>query len=377
MTGYAAATGTPALVHRPGPGARLACWVGLLLIAALPASARPRVFVFTDINIDAGDPDDRQSLVHLLWYADELEITGIVPDRWEARGYEACQLVIAAYAKDHAAWQLAERGYPEPGQVSGLVARNRAEAITAFGRAAATATPDSPLYVLVWGNMQLCRDALRAHAALTAHLRLITVGTGLMFEEHRPGLPADWERFEPCRQPNWNGSGRNDVFADPRFHDLWWLEMNWTENGMFTGDEPKVMFDLLQAYGALGRHLREVTENEPWARYFRVGDTPSVLYLLDPRHDPADPSKPTWAGRFIQHFPQSRPRFYGDDFTGVTWDPADPCRTWRNHPEFFRKAKATLERERPAMYQALLQKLNRIYRQNGPTEAVVPMPALK
>jgi hypothetical protein len=26
-------------------------------------AAKPRVFVFTDINIDAGDPDDRQSLV--------------------------------------------------------------------------------------------------------------------------------------------------------------------------------------------------------------------------------------------------------------------------------------------------------------------------
>jgi len=40
--------------------------------------AKPRVFVFTDINIDKGDPDDRQSLVHLLWYADELQIEGIV-----------------------------------------------------------------------------------------------------------------------------------------------------------------------------------------------------------------------------------------------------------------------------------------------------------
>lgn len=29
--------------------------------------------LFTDINIDKGDPDDRQSLIHLLWYADELQ----------------------------------------------------------------------------------------------------------------------------------------------------------------------------------------------------------------------------------------------------------------------------------------------------------------
>ena len=45
---------------------------------------KPQVFIFTDINIDQGDPDDRQTLIHLLWYADEVEIKGIVPDRWNA-----------------------------------------------------------------------------------------------------------------------------------------------------------------------------------------------------------------------------------------------------------------------------------------------------
>lgn len=65
------------------------------------AEEKPRVFVFTDINIDSGDPDDRQSLIHLFWYANELQIEGIVPDRWNARGFEACQLVIDAYTKDY------------------------------------------------------------------------------------------------------------------------------------------------------------------------------------------------------------------------------------------------------------------------------------
>jgi len=31
----------------------------------LQSQNTPRVFVFTDINIDSGDPDDRQSLIHL------------------------------------------------------------------------------------------------------------------------------------------------------------------------------------------------------------------------------------------------------------------------------------------------------------------------
>ena len=74
----------------------------LLLFSCSPEDEkRPRVFVFTDINIDSGDPDDRQSLIHLLWYANELDIQGIVPDRWDACGLEACQLAVAAYEKDY------------------------------------------------------------------------------------------------------------------------------------------------------------------------------------------------------------------------------------------------------------------------------------
>lgn len=76
----------------------------LVLIAAslnLKSENRPRVFVFTDINIDSGDPDDRQSLIHLLWYANELRIEGVVPHRWNASGLKACQLAADAYSKDY------------------------------------------------------------------------------------------------------------------------------------------------------------------------------------------------------------------------------------------------------------------------------------
>ena len=54
-----------------------------------PVKNKPRVIVTTDINNAGGDPDDKQSLVHLLWYADELDIVGIIPDYWNGKGYEA------------------------------------------------------------------------------------------------------------------------------------------------------------------------------------------------------------------------------------------------------------------------------------------------
>ena len=126
----------------------------------LLADPKPRVFVFTDINIDAGDPDDRQSLVHLLWYADELEIEGIVPDRLDYGGYKACEMVLEAYEADFMRFDLEKEGYMPPHIIADRVARSRADGKERFHEAASR--EDSPLYVLIWGNMNSFRDGCPA-----------------------------------------------------------------------------------------------------------------------------------------------------------------------------------------------------------------------
>jgi hypothetical protein len=334
-----------------------------LIIACASCSKKenqPRIFIFTDINIDSGDPDDRQSLVHLLWYADELQIEGIVPDRWNARGLEACELALAAYSKDFQLFKLGEKSFTDPRIIKEKLAQDRNDAIQKFHAAAGIA--NTPLYVLVWGNMELFGDALRQKPELAQNIRLITIGTDLMMEEYRQYIPQGWEVTEkPCEQYNWNGWGRNEIFNDPDFKDMWWLEINWTYEGMFTGQEPEEMYEKLSQYGALGQHMLDVTINEPWARYFRVGDTPTVLYVIDPDNNPADPTLGSWAGKFVKPFPQERPNYYTDESGPVEWDYANPCNTWENHVKMRDHAKSTLESKRPAMYDALLEKLEKIY----------------
>ncbi|MFW5759856.1 MAG: hypothetical protein ACOCXH_02615 [Cyclobacteriaceae bacterium] len=53
--------------------------------------------------------------------------------------------------------------------------------------------------------------------------------------------------------------------------------------------------------------MQFVTKNQEWPQYFRVGDTPSVLYVIDPEHDIDGPTESSWAGKFKQPFPQMRP----------------------------------------------------------------------
>jgi hypothetical protein len=332
----------------------------LFLSCQKESPKHPRVFVFTDINIDKGDPDDRQSLIHLLWYANELNIEGIVPDRLDAHGLEACQMVIDAYKKDYQEYNFEKKGYPSPEILTASLATNADNTRLKFEKAASDTT--NPLWVLVWGSMENFGNTLRQYPHLAKNIRLITIGTDLMMEEYRQYIPEGWGKTDqPCKQYNWNGQGRNQLFNDQRFSNMWWLEINWTYEGMFTGDEPAQVFEKLLKYGEMGNHMAEVVKNQAWARYFRVGDTPSVLYVIDPQNDLDDPTKGSWAGKFTKPFPQERPNYFTDYNGPVDWDYKNPCKTWQNHVEFNRYAKGTLEVKRPEMYQMMFEKLNEVY----------------
>lgn len=319
----------------------------------------PRIFVFTDINIDAGDPDDRQSLIHLFWYANELQIEGIVPDRWNVRSVEACEKVVEAYTEDFTKYNMKEKNYPTPESLRKKLANNIEQSFELFDKAVSNS--NSPLYVLVWGNMEVFSKILLTHPEYAKNIRLITIGTGLMLEEDIPFMPKSWEKSKPCEQLNWNGFGRNSIYNNKLFNDLWWIEMNWTYSGMFPGEEPKDMFQKLSKYGTMGKHIKEVVKNEAWAQYFRVGDTPSVLYLIDPKNDFNDPTKGSWAGRFTKPFSNTKPNYYTDVAGSQTWNYSHPCTTWENHKLVKEEAAKTLLNKRNDMYSALVKKLNLLY----------------
>lgn len=334
----------------------------LILFISITTSAwasQPRVFVFTDINIDAGDPDDRQSLVHLFWYANELDIRGIFAERSNAGGLEACQLAIGAYQQDFKSFNFAAKGYPDPAHISSVTTSSYDRAEALFCEAASASS--SPLYVLVWGNMQNLTNILSKHPELAVNVRLLTIGTGLLLERDRPHLPANWDKVEPCKQPNWNGKGRNQLYGDEGFHSIWWLEMNWTYAGMFIEPGPKEIYKKFPVYGALGQHMEDVTRNQQWAKYFRVGDTPTVLYLIDPSNNLDDPTTGSWAGKFRKPFPDQRPNYFADDCGDIEWNYSNPCSTWNNHEAVAAYSKTTLLKKRPEMYKALLGKLDILY----------------
>jgi hypothetical protein len=314
---------------------------------------KPKVIITTDVNNAGGDPDDKQSLVHVLWYADELDIVGIIPDYWTGKGYEASMEIIENYREDYYKYSFKNKGYPDPEKVASLVAGDEPSALEMIIHEAHKS--EEPLYILIWGQMTTFQKALFQKPDILDKVRILSIGTGLKYG------PADEQVGEECDVPNWNGKGRNEIYNDPRFHDLWWVESNWTYNGMFMGDGPKVMFEKLSKYGAMGTFIKTATRGHEWAQYFRVGDTPSVLYLIDPSNNLEDPSQGSWAGKFKKPFPDKRPFYWTDDNGDICWDYEDPCNSWEHVEAMYAHNKNTLFERRQEMYDQLLIKLDKLY----------------
>ncbi|MCB1127172.1 MAG: DUF1593 domain-containing protein, partial [Verrucomicrobiae bacterium] len=113
----------------------LAAWSGALN-AAQPdggalAGERPRLIVSSDIG--GSDPDDFQSMVHLLMYADVLDLEGLIsspPHAGRARHILEC---LEAYEQDFPKLQHGSARYPEPAKLRALVKQGAVEPSPAEG----------------------------------------------------------------------------------------------------------------------------------------------------------------------------------------------------------------------------------------------------
>ncbi len=317
--------------------------------------SKPRLVITTDINIDKGDPDDRQSMAHLFLYADELDIEAIIIDRPNAQGVEATKLVIEAYGKDYnnENYNFRQKHYPHPDSLSAKI-YTVDEALEAGIIARIADQSTEPLYVAVWGNVRGVRDALEQSPKLVDKLRILTIGTEIK-------SPYDTEK---CGERNWNDTNgdREALFADKRFQYLWWVENNWGYNGMFVDAEgaPLEYMKRLQAYGALGQHITDCTATKAWAQYFRVGDTPTIMYFIN-NANLDDPTKYNLGGYFVQPQPDERPNYYIDGAEGSKWNYASPCSSWSEAKAEVDARSEEMKKRREVMYELFERKLKGLY----------------
>lgn len=273
----------------------LACASGVTPAVPAAGDDRPRVIVSTDIG--GTDPDDFQSMVHLLLYGDALEIEGLVSSPFGPGRREHILQVIDRYEADYANLRAHSKRYQAPGELRRLASEGAVDPAPFRGFAQATdgsasivraARRDDPrlLQVLVWGGLEDLAQALHDAPDILPKLRVYWIGG-----PNKKWSPDAYQYI---------------VDHHPR---LWIIEANATYRGWFVGG-PET-----GEWSNAGFVAKHVADRGALGRFFtmqldgtiKMGDTPSVARLLNGVID--DPAQPSWGGRYVRAWDRPFARF--------------------------------------------------------------------
>ena len=322
--------------------------------ALAPAMEKPRVLVLTDIS---NEPDDEESLVRFLVYANEYDVEGLIAttSTWLKKGprEDLIRRHLAAYAEVRPNLLRHASGFPAVETLLAATATGQTEygmACVGDGRSTAGSkhlaavvdrADERPLWVTLWGGANTLAQTLwdvRATrtpeelARFVAKLRVYSVSdqddAGPWLRREFPGLfyivsPSRPDGNEYFRA-TWTGiSGDRHYRNGPRHKfdlvDNLWLEAN-----------------VIRNHGPLAALY-------PRLAYIMEGDTPTFLGLID--HGLGWATSPAfggWGGRYVFYQPLSetqpiwtnhqgsRDTVTADNGITETSDPATIWR-WREH----------------------------------------------
>jgi len=245
-----------------------------------------RALISTDIG--GTDPDDFQSMVHLLLYADVLDIEGLISSPYGPGRKEDILRVITCYESDYENLQTCSKHYPTPDALRAITRQGEIEMAPYAGVRRSTEGSEwivqcarrddpRPLYVLVWGGIEDIAQALYDAPDILTKLRVYWIGG-----------------------PNKKWSPDAYQYIADNHPELWIIENNAAYRGWFTGGNQSgewgntaFVTKHIAGRGALGDFF-----NEQLGGTIKMGDTPSVGWLL--KGIPEDPSQPGWGGQFVR-----------------------------------------------------------------------------
>lgn len=255
------------------------------------AGERFRVIVSTDIG--GSDPDDFQSMVHYLVYADVFDTEGLIASPPHAGRKLHIFETLDAYAADHPRLRQHSDRFPVAGALRAVVKQGAVDAAPPAGCSTPTegsrwiierahAKDPRPLWILVWGSITDVAQALHDDPGIKPKLRVYFI--------------SSWNRrMDPA--------ARDYVVGQHR--DLWLIEADTTFRGMYVGGDQagdlgnrEFVIRHVRGRGALGDLFFAKKPD------IKMGDTPSVLYLL--RGETENPAGESWGGSFVRPDP-SRP----------------------------------------------------------------------
>ena len=297
--------------------ARIFLVVAFCVCAGLPASARPRVIVTSD-----GEIDDECSLVRFLLYANEWDIEGIVTSssqyHWQGHrwaGDDWAQPYLEAYAKVYPNLVKHDRDYPAPEYLrartllGNVKAEGEMDEVTAGSQHMVKVLLDDsdkrPVWIQAWGGTNTIARALKT------------------IEEKHPERMAEvakklrfffiWEQddtYQRYIRPRWGKFNILTIISD----QFWAIAYQWNKilppqtQKYFTADWMKQ--HVLEHHGPLaslykahvpGSHgLAGDTDFSP-GDFRSEGDSPAFLHVIDTGlRNQERPDWGGWGGRYVR-----------------------------------------------------------------------------
>jgi hypothetical protein len=263
------------------------------LFAQQSLPVKPRILISSDIG--GSDPDDNQSIIHLLMYSDKFDIEGLVSSPSYGGGNkEQILRAISLYEKDLPKLKKHSKDFPSPDYLRSVTKQGRRGGAPYVGYTKASEgsnwiikcakqKSDQPLWVLVWGGLDDLAQALHDAPSIVSKIRVYWIGG-----------------------PNKKWSVNSYAYIAKNFPNLWFIEANASYRGFFsnTGVPDSLNTDnyyerFIRGAGYLGKDFKKYYDGR-----IKMGDTPSVLYMMN--GNPNNPEGESWGGSFekMNHSPQ-------------------------------------------------------------------------
>lgn len=277
--------------------------VFIILSCGLPnqEDLKPRILISTDIG--GTDPDDNQSILHLLMYSNMFTIEGLVssPSYGEGSKTELLKM-IDLYEKDLPKLKMHSDDFPLPEHLRAVTKQGRKGEVPFVGYQKSTEgsdwiihcakkSSDQPLWVLVWGGLDDVAQALHDAPEIQNKIKIYWIGG-----------------------PNKKWSVNSYAYIAENFPDLWIIEANAVYRGLFSNTQSldrlknERYFDsYIDSAGAMGKAFKQYYDGK-----IKMGDTPSLLYLLN--GEPLNPLTESWGGQF-EAIKRSSRRIYNRNTT--------------------------------------------------------------
>lgn len=257
-----------------------------LATTGAPAEERQRVLVSTDIG--GTDPDDFQSMVHLLVYADCFDLEGLISSPFGTGRKKDILTVIERYESDLSNLRTYSAGYPSADELRAITKQGAFDSRGPAGVGQQTEgsrwiiqcgrrNDPRPLHLLVWGGMEDLAQALHDAPDIMPKLRVFFIGG-----------------------PNkkWSVDAYN--YIERNHPGLWLIESNSTYRGWFVGGNQRGEWGNVEfvkqhiaSHGALGDYFTTQLNGT-----IKMGDTPSLARLI--HGIPEDPAQSSWGGKYVR-----------------------------------------------------------------------------